>query len=73
MVKYNTDFVNLKLKAIYVPMLRSGKGKEQTIGAISTNGQLVLTNTSDNPIPGLLREMQDILANACNEPHESIS
>lgn len=72
-VKYNTDFGKLKLKAVYGPMVRSGKGKEQTIGAISTNGQLVLTNTSDNPIPGLLREMQDILANACNEPHESIS
>ncbi|MFB9110208.1 phthiocerol/phthiodiolone dimycocerosyl transferase family protein [Flavobacterium gyeonganense] len=65
-VKYQTDFGTLKLKSIYGPMVRSGKGMEQTIGAISTNDQLCLTITSDNPIPGILKEMQNILYKACN-------
>lgn len=70
-VKYDTDFGKLKLKAVYGPMVRSGKGKEQTIGAISANGQLGLTNTSDNPIPGILKEMQSILINACKKTTET--
>jgi len=72
-VKYDTNFGQLKLKSVYGPMVRSGKGKEQTIGAISTNGQLCLTNTSDNPIPGILKEMENILAKACSERVESIA
>lgn len=72
-VKYDTNFGQLKLKSVYGPMVRSGKGKEQTIGAISTNDQLCLTNTSDNPIPGILKEMEHILARACNERVESIA
>jgi len=65
-VKYQTDFGTLKLKSIYGLMVRSGKGMEQTIGAISTNDQLCLTITSDDPIPGILKEMQNILYKACN-------
>lgn len=72
-VKYDTKFGQLKLKSVYGPMVRSGKGKEQTIGAISSNGQLCLTNTSDNPIPGILKEMENILAKACSEHVESIA
>ncbi|RYZ55333.1 MAG: condensation protein [Sphingobacteriales bacterium] len=64
-VKYDTDFGKLKLRSVYGPMVRSGKGKEQTIGAISTNGHLSLTNTSDNPIPGLLMEMEGLLLREC--------
>ncbi|MRX41018.1 condensation protein [Flavobacterium sp. LC2016-23] len=64
-VKYKTDFGKLKLKSVYGPMVRSGKGLEQTIGAISTNGHLCLTNTSDTPIAGLLEEMQTIMGEAC--------
>ncbi|SEI45443.1 Condensation domain-containing protein [Dyadobacter koreensis] len=64
-VKYNTDFESMKLKALYGPMVRSGKGQEQTIGALTTNGSLCLTNTSDTPIPGLLAEMEKILQDAC--------
>jgi len=71
-VKYPTDFGKLKLKSVYGPMVRSGKGKEQTIGAISTNGQLCLTNTSDDPIPGILKEMENILLKACSARAESI-
>ena len=56
-VKYDTDFGSLKLQALHGPMVRSGKGMEQTIGAVSTNGSLGLTNTSDNPINGLLDEI----------------
>ncbi len=66
-VKYKTNFGKLKLKSMYGPMVRSGKGIEQTIGAITSNEQLCLTNTSDNPITGLLREMQNILEEACKE------
>jgi len=68
-VKFDTDFGSLKLKAIYGPMVRSGKGFEQTIGAISSNGSLCLTNTSDNPIPGLLNAMKELLADACEAEH----
>jgi len=64
-VKYKIDFGKLKLKSVYGPMVRSGKGLEQTIGAISTNGNLCLTNTSDTPIAGLLEEMQMLMAEAC--------
>jgi hypothetical protein len=64
-VKYKTDFGKLKLKSVYGPMVRSGKGLEQTIGAISTNGNLCLTNTSDTLIAGLLEEMQMLMAEAC--------
>jgi hypothetical protein len=64
-VRYKTDFGPLKLEALYGPMVRSGKGMEQTIGALTTNGSLGLTNTSDTPIPGLLEEMEKILQEAC--------
>jgi len=63
-VKYDTDFGPLKLHALYGPMVRSGKGMEQTIGAVSTNGSLGLTNTSDTPISGLLEEIEYILLQA---------
>lgn len=64
-VKYDTDFGALKLKSLYGPMVRSGKGMEQTIGAVSTNGSLGLTNTSDSPIDGFLEEIEYILNHAC--------
>jgi hypothetical protein len=66
-VKYSTAFGPLKLEALYGPMVRSGKGMEQTIGALTTNGSLCLTNTSDTPIPGLLLEMEQILKKACQD------
>jgi len=66
-VRYKTDFGPLKLEALYGPMVRSGKGMEQTIGALTSNGSLCLTNTSDTPIPGLLVEMEKILQDACQE------
>lgn len=66
-VRYETDFGAMKLESLYGPMVRSGKGKEQTIGALTTNGSLCLTNTSDTPIPGLLKEMEEILLEACKE------
>lgn len=66
-VRYKTEFGPLKLEALYGPMVRSGKGMEQTIGALTTNGSLGLTNTSDTPIPGLLDEMERILEKAFQE------
>jgi len=64
-LKYSTDFGNLKLQAVYGPMVRSGKGMEQTVGAVSSNGCLCLTNTSDNPIEGLLEAVRKIMVEAC--------
>jgi len=72
-VKYDTDFGKLKLNAVYGPMVRSGKGNEQTIGAISSNGCLCLTNTSDNPIPGILSKMQQLLLEASDVTVESFA
>lgn len=66
-VKYKTDFQPLKLEALYGPMVRSGKGMEQTIGALTTNGSLCLTNTSDTPIPGLLLKIEQILDKASQD------
>lgn len=66
-VKYDTNFGALQLKSLYGPMVRSGKGMEQTIGAVTTNGSLSLTNTSDSPIHGLLHEMDNILTKACKK------
>jgi NRPS condensation-like uncharacterized protein len=64
-VRYKTGFGTLKLEALYGPMVRSGKGMEQTIGAVTTDGSLSLTNTSDTPIPRLLGEIEKILQEAC--------
>lgn len=69
-VKYDTNFGALKLKALYGPMVRSGKGNEQTIGVITNDGSLCLTNTSDNPIDGLLEAMVQIMAKACETSQE---
>lgn len=66
-VRYKTDFGPLKLESVYGPMVRSGKGMEQTVGALTTNGSLCLTNTSDTPIPNLLAEMEKILEEVCQE------
>lgn len=71
-IKYDTDFGKLKLNALYGPMVRSGKGMEQTIGALTTNGSLCLTNTSDSPIPGLLGELENILQQACQGPANAL-
>ena len=69
-VRYETDFGPLKLEALYGPMVRSGKGMEQTIGALTSNGALCLTNTSDTPISGILLEMEKFLDEACQENTE---
>ncbi|WP_291193402.1 hypothetical protein [Dyadobacter sp.] len=66
-VRYKTQFGPLKFEALHGPMVRSGKGMEQTIGALTTNGSLGLANTSDTPIPGLLDKMERILEKACQE------
>jgi hypothetical protein len=65
-LKFETDFGTLKLQSLYGPMVRSGKGMEQTLGVNCTNGNLCLSNTSDNPIPGYLEEIQDVLTEACS-------
>jgi len=63
--KFHSDFGKLQIKALYGPMVRSGKGHEQTVGAITCNGSLSLTNTSDSPITGLLPAIQKIVREAC--------
>lgn len=71
-VKYDTNFGKLKLKAVYGPMVRSGKGKEQTIGVFTSNNSCCLTNTSDNPIDGLLEAMAQVISEACEEHKEML-
>ncbi|MET1055177.1 MAG: condensation domain-containing protein [Pedobacter sp.] len=63
--KFHSDFGKLQIKALYGPMVRSGKGHEQTVGAITCNGSLSLTNTSDSPITGLLPAIEKIVREAC--------
>ncbi|RZL20447.1 MAG: condensation protein [Pedobacter sp.] len=70
MLKYGTEFGKLKLNTIYGPIVRSDKGIEQTVGAISCNDTLCLTNTSDNPIEGLLESILGILTEACKSHHQ---
>ncbi|RYY36882.1 MAG: condensation protein [Sphingobacteriaceae bacterium] len=65
-LKYDTDFGKLKLNAVYGPIVRSGKGMEQTVGAISCNNALCLTNTSDSPITCLLEAIMENLTEACS-------
>lgn len=69
-LKYDSDFRRFKLKSLYGPMVRSGKGPEQTIGAITSNGALCLTNTSEQPIEGLLKEIERSLVEACESQVE---
>lgn len=71
-IKYDTDFGKLKLRALYGPMVRSGKGKEQTIGAVTSNGSLCLTNTSDNPINNFLEAIAQTMIRACNTDQKAI-
>jgi len=71
-LKYATDFGNLKLREVYGPMVRSGKGQEQTIGATSTNGSICLANTSESPIIGLLQAVQQVMVEA-SEVLEDVS
>lgn len=63
-LKFETDFGTLQLKSLYGPLVRSGKGMEQTLGVNCTDGSLCLANTSDNPILGFLEEIQHILSHA---------
>ncbi|RYF97067.1 MAG: condensation protein [Chitinophagaceae bacterium] len=69
-LKYGTDFGPLKLNAIYGPIVRSDKGMEQTLSAKTCNDALCLTNTSDNPIEGLLETIIETLTKACKSDHE---
>ncbi|RFM29026.1 phthiocerol/phthiodiolone dimycocerosyl transferase family protein [Deminuibacter soli] len=67
-IKYDTDFGAMQLKALWGPMVLSGKGKEQTIGANASNGSICLTNTSQTPLPSLFKLVEQLLEVACDVP-----
>jgi hypothetical protein len=70
-LKYDTVFGKLNLRAVYGPMVRFGKGMEQTIGVVSSNGSLCLTNTSDTPFEGLLEAIVKTLTEASVKTRET--
>ena len=56
----------LKVDAVWGPSELVGLEGEQTVGAITFEGALYLTYTSDKPYEGLLGSVQAILAEVCS-------
>ncbi|WP_461450410.1 hypothetical protein [Mucilaginibacter sp.] len=54
-----------KIKTIFGPFVLSAMPGAQTVGAITTNGQLCLTLTAQEPLPGLLKQTKAILEHIC--------
>jgi NRPS condensation-like uncharacterized protein len=63
-VQLNTRTSGIKIKALWGPMVISGDGSEQTVGAATVNGQLHLTNTSMQFLPNLLNTACSIILNS---------
>lgn len=55
----------LKLRNVYGPMIVSGAGNQQSVGAITVDGRLNLTSSSRYLIPELLTDMSKRLIAAC--------
>src|SRR5262245_22828298 len=64
-IPYPTRARDVELTAVWGPALSTGVDGEQYLGAVTVNGKLHLTNTSSEPISGLLSKMESILARAC--------
>ncbi|TFF37784.1 condensation domain-containing protein [Mucilaginibacter psychrotolerans] len=56
-----------QIKTLWGPIVISGTGAEQTVGAVTIGGRLSMTNTSFSHLPGLLKETVDILAGAVKQ------
>lgn len=65
-ITYDTNFGDLKLKALWGPMVLAANDGAQTVGAATTNGQLTLTLVSHKPKIRLLDMARNILVNACH-------
>jgi len=63
-IELNTRHSGIKVKALWGPMVLSGDGSEQTVGAITINGNLHLTNTSIMVCDRLLHRACDIIFDA---------
>jgi NRPS condensation-like uncharacterized protein len=59
-------FGKYRIKVLWGPVVVSGNGTEQTVGAVTIGGQLSLINTSASRMPALLTEAANILAVSLN-------
>ena len=64
-IPYPTRVRHVELTAIWGPALSTGVEGEQFVGAVTVNGKLHLTNTSSQPISGLLSQIESILVRSC--------
>jgi hypothetical protein len=62
---FDSTFGPLKLESLWAPCALRGIEGEQTVGAVTVNGALHLTETSPAPIPGLLTGMAEVFRRAC--------
>lgn len=63
---YGSDFGKLKIKDFWGPIVLTGLGHVLTIGAVTVNGSLHLTNTSELLLPQLFETIEEILQAACD-------
>jgi NRPS condensation-like uncharacterized protein len=64
---FGSAYGPLTVTGIYGPMIISGSGKKQSIGAITVNGKLALTHSSRYLIPGFLAFLHSRLTKACDQ------
>ncbi|MGA9648958.1 hypothetical protein [Pedobacter sp.] len=64
-LKFETHFASLKIESVWGPFMRSGSEHTQTLGGITCNGNLHLTNTTAKPLPGFLEGIEQILEHHC--------
>jgi hypothetical protein len=62
---FDSTFGTLQLEDLWAPCALRGIDREQTLGAVTVNGSLHLTHTSPEPIPGLLKGIEEVLRKAC--------
>ena len=66
-LSFERQFGPVTLKAVFGPAVVTGFEGHQTIGVATVNGALCLLHTSHTPPEGLLKKMQSVLAQACDE------
>jgi hypothetical protein len=62
---FENVYGSLKLINMYGPMIISGAGAKQSIGAITIDGRLTLTNSSRYLMPTLLKDIKQLLTERC--------
>jgi protoporphyrinogen oxidase len=58
---YASDFEELSLERVWGPAVLAGLQDTQTVGVVTTNGQLCLTLTSRHLVPFLVETAIDIM------------